>query len=147
MLNKLIQIWKAKDLRKNIGFVLAMLVVFRFAAHIPIPGVNVEALRDFFGQNQILGLMNIFSGGGMQNFSIVMMGIAPYITSSIIFQLLGMIIPKLEEMQKEEAGRRKINMYTRIATVPLAALQAFSMIRILQSAPKPIIENFLSKNR
>ena len=99
--DKLIQIWKAKDLRKNILFVLAMLVIFRIAAHIPIPGVNPEALRSFFDNNQILGLLNVFSGGSMQNFSIVMMGIAPYITASIIFQLLGMIIPKLEEMQKE----------------------------------------------
>ncbi len=135
------QIWKIKDLRKSILFVLAMLVIFRLAAHIPIPGVNVENLREFFGSNDILGLLNIFSGGGMQNFSIVMMGVAPYITSSIIFQLLGMIVPKLEEMQKEEAGRQKINMYTRIATVPLAILQSYSMIKLLQQSPKPIIED------
>ncbi|MCK4554153.1 preprotein translocase subunit SecY [Candidatus Parcubacteria bacterium] len=139
MLNKLIQIWKAKDLRKNIGFVLIMLVIFRFAAHIPIPGVNVEALKEFFGSNQILGLMNIFSGGGMQNFSIVMMGIAPYITSSIIFQLLGMIVPKLEEMQKDEAGRQKINMWTRWATVPLAALQSYGMITLLRRSSTEIL--------
>jgi len=144
MLNKLIQIWKAKDLRKNIGFVLAMLVIFRFAAHIPIPGVNVEALREFFGSNQILGLMNIFSGGGMQNFSIVMMGIAPYITSSIIFQLLGMIVPKLEEMQKDEAGRQKINMWTRWATVPLAALQSYGMITLLRRSSTEILGDISS---
>ncbi|MEA3463576.1 MAG: preprotein translocase subunit SecY [Patescibacteria group bacterium] len=144
MLNKLIQIWKAKDLRKNIGFVLIMLVIFRFAAHIPIPGVNVEALREFFGSNQILGLMNIFSGGGMQNFSIVMMGIAPYITSSIIFQLLGMIVPKLEEMQKDEAGRQKINMWTRWATVPLAALQSYGMITLLRRSSTEILGDISS---
>ncbi len=144
MLNKLIQIWKAKDLRKNIGFVLVMLVIFRFAAHIPIPGVNVEALQDLFGQNQILGLMNIFSGGGMQNFSIVMMGIAPYITSSIIFQLLGMIVPKLEEMQKDEAGRQKINMWTRWATVPLAALQSYGMITLLTRSSTEILGDISS---
>lgn len=136
------QIWKLKDLRKKILFVLAMLVIFRVAAHIPIPGINVQNLREFFGSNQILGLLNIFSGGGMQNFSIVMMGIAPYITASIIFQLLAMIIPKLEEMNKEPAGRQKINMYTRISTVPLAILQAYGMITLLQQSPKPIIENF-----
>ncbi|MFH1822399.1 MAG: preprotein translocase subunit SecY [Patescibacteria group bacterium] len=132
MWDKVLQIWKARDLRKKILFVLAMLVIFRLAAHIPIPGVNIEALQDFFGSNQILGLLNIFSGGGMQNFSIVMMGVAPYITSSIIFQLLAMIIPKLEEMQKEEAGRQKINMWTRFVTVPLAAMQSYAMITLLR---------------
>lgn len=141
MWEKLIQIWKIKDLRNSILFVLAMLVIFRLAAHIPIPGVNIENLREFFSSNEILGLMNIFSGGGMQNFSIVMMGVAPYITASIIFQLLAMIIPKLEEMNKEESGRRKINMYTRISTVPLAMLQSYGMIRLLQQSSKPIIED------
>ena len=91
MWEKLKQIWKIKDLRNRILFVLAMLVIFRFAAQIPIPGVDAEALQDLFASNQMLGLINVFSGGSMQNFSIVMMGIAPYITSSIIFQLLGMI--------------------------------------------------------
>lgn len=138
-LNKIFQIWKAKDLRKNILFVLAMLVIFRIAAHIPIPGVNPEALRSFFANNQILGLLNVFSGGSMQNFSIVMMGIAPYITASIIFQLLAMIIPKLEEMQKEESGRKKINMWTRWLTVPMAALQAFGMITILRRGSQDIL--------
>lgn len=139
MLNKILQIWKIKDLRKNILFVLAMLVIFRFAAHIPIPGVDTEALRDFFGSNQVLGLLNMFSGGGMQNFSIVMMGIAPYITSSIIFQMLGMIVPKLEEMQKEEQGRQKINMWTRWLTVPLASMQAYGMITLLNRSSYDIM--------
>ena len=139
MLDKIIQIWKAKDLRKNILFVLGMLVIFRMAAHIPVPGVDVTALRDFFSSNQILGLLNIFSGGSMKNFSIVMMGVAPYITSSIIFQLLGMIVPKLEEMQKEEAGRQKINMWTRWLTVPLAALQSFGMITLLRRSATNVI--------
>lgn len=137
--DKLIQIWKAKDLRKNILFVLSMLVIFRLFAHIPIPGINVEALREFFASNQILGLLNIFSGGGMKNFSIVMMGVAPYITSSIIFQLLAMIIPKLEEMQKDEAGRQKINMWTRWLTVPLAAMQSFGMITLLRRSSANIL--------
>jgi len=139
MLNKLLQIWKAKDLRKNIGFVLAMLVIFRMAAHIPIPGVNIAALQEFFGSNQILGLLNIFSGGGMQNFSVVMMGVTPYITSSIIFQLLAMIVPKLEEMQKEEAGRQKINMWTRWLTVPLAMTQSYGMITLLRRSSFDIL--------
>ena len=142
--DKLIQIWKAKDLRNNLLFVLAMLVIFRLAAHVPVPGVNAEALKELFSSNQILGLLNIFSGGSMQNFSIVMMGVAPYITSSIIFQLLAMIVPKLEQMQKEEAGRQKINMWTRWLTVPLAALQAFGMITILRRSPAGILGDVTS---
>lgn len=141
MWEKISQIWKVKDLRNKILYVLGLLVVFRLAAHIPIPGINAENLKDFFSSNQILGLMNIFSGGGMQNFSVVMMGVAPYITSSIIFQLLAMIVPKLEEMTKEEAGKKKITMYTRLATVPLSFLQAYGMIAILRQSANPIIED------
>ncbi len=141
MFDKIEQIWKARDLRNSLLFVLGMLAIFRLAAHIPIPGVNELALKNLFASNQILGLMNLFSGGGMETFSIVMMGVAPYITSSIIFQLLGMIIPAVEEMQKEEAGRQKINMWTRYATVPLAALQAYGMITLLQRGAAGILNN------
>ncbi len=141
MLKKLIQIWKIRDLRNSLLFVLTMLVIFRLAAHIPIPGVNSGALKNIFEGNQVLGLMNLFSGGGMQNFSIVMMGIAPYITSSIIFQLLGMVIPKLEEMQKEEAGRQKISTWTRWLTVPLAMSQSYGMISILRRSSQDILGN------
>ncbi|MBU0637112.1 MAG: preprotein translocase subunit SecY [Patescibacteria group bacterium] len=139
MIKKLEQILKAHDLRNSLLFILGMLAIFRLAAHIPIPGVDAVALRNFFSSNQVLGLMNIFSGGGMENFSIVMMGVAPYITSSIIFQLLGMIIPKLEEMNKEEAGRQQINMWTRWLTVPLAALQAYGMITLLRRSSSAIL--------
>lgn len=141
MMEKIIQIWKAKDLRNKILFVLSMLVIFRLAAHIPVPGVNAEALRELFASNQVLGLLNIFSGGSMENFSIVMMGVGPYITASIIFQLLGMIVPKLEEMQKEEQGRQKINMWTRWLTVPLGALQAFGMITLLRRSSAGIVSD------
>jgi preprotein translocase subunit SecY len=139
VIQKLEQIWKAKDLRENLLFVLAMLVIFRFAAHIPIPGIDVVALQRLFNSNQLLGLMNLFSGGGMENFSIVMMGVAPYITSSIIFQLLTMIVPSLEEMNKEEYGRQKINTWTRWLTVPLAALQAYSMITLLTRSSSGVV--------
>jgi preprotein translocase subunit SecY len=140
MFQTLARIWKTKDLRNSILFVLAMLVVFRIAAHIPIPGVNTENLRAFFGQNQILGLINVFSGGSMENFSIVALGVGPYITSSIIFQLLAMIFPRLEELQKEgTSGQEKINQYTRLATVPLALLQAYGMIAILRQSPAQIV--------
>ncbi len=141
MWEKISQIWKVREIRNNLLYILALLVVFRFAAHIPIPGVNAENLKQFFSSNQILGLLNLFSGGGMENFSIVMLGVAPYITSSIIFQLLAMIVPKLEEMMKEEAGRKKVNAYTRWATVPLAILQAYAMINLLLRSSQPIIQD------
>jgi preprotein translocase subunit SecY len=140
MFEKIEQIWKAKDLRNSILFVLAMLVVFRLAAHIPIPGVDIANLRNFFDNNQALNFMNVFAGGGMENFSIMMMGVAPYITSSIIFQLLAMMVPKMEEMQKEESGRQKINMWTRYLTVPLAALQAFGMIALLRQSKAIVLQ-------
>jgi len=141
MFNKIVQIWKVKELRNNILFILGMLTVFRIAAHIPVPGVDTAALQNFFASNQVLGLLNVFSGGSMDNFSIVMMGIGPYITASIIFQLLGMIVPSLEEMQKEEAGRAKINMWTRWLTVPLAAMQAFGMITLLRRSSTQILSD------
>ncbi|MCR4280263.1 MAG: preprotein translocase subunit SecY, partial [Candidatus Komeilibacteria bacterium] len=120
---KLTQIWKARDIRQDILFVLGMLIVFRIAAHIPIPGVDASGLADLFANNQLLGLINIFSGGGLENFSVVMLGVAPYITASIILQLLTMIVPALERMSKEgEQGRHKINNYTRWLTIPLAVL-------------------------
>ena len=134
MFEKLARVWKVKELRNSILFVLAMLAVFRLFAHIPIPGIDASNLRSFFSNNPLLGFVNIFSGGGMERFSVVMMGIGPYITSSIIFQLLAMIVPKLEEMQKEEAGRQKINMWTRWATVPLAIVQAFGMLALLRQS-------------
>ncbi len=141
MFDKITKIWKIRDLRNNIIFVLLMLVVFRLFSHIPVPGVNMSALRDIFSSNQFLGMLNVFSGGSMDNFSIVMMGIAPYITSSIIFQLLGMIIPKLEEMQKEESGRQKINTWTRLGTVPLAMVQAYGMINLLNRSGSGILSS------
>ena len=133
IVEKIRQIWKTKDLRKNIIFVFLMLVIFRFLAHLPIPGISTQGLKEFFASNQILGLLNIFSGGGLENFSVVMLGVGPYITASIIMQLLTMIVPALEAMQKEgEAGQRRINQYTRLITVPLAALNAYGFINLLQ---------------
>src|SRR6056297_4314640 len=141
MFEKLAQIWKAKDLRNKIIFVLLMLVVFRVGANIPLPGVYPEALKELFASNQILGMMNLFSGGVMHNFSVVMMGVAPYITSSIIFELLPMVIPQLEEMKKVEQGRQKITMWTRWITVPLAALQSFGMITLIQKTSPGVLQN------
>ncbi|HSD12728.1 MAG TPA: preprotein translocase subunit SecY [Patescibacteria group bacterium] len=140
MMKAIRQIWKTPELRNSILFTIAMLVVFRIASHIPVPGVNAANLRAFFAQNQVLGLVNLFSGGALRNFSVVALGVGPYITASIIFQLLAMIIPSLEEMQKEgESGQQRINQYTRIATVPLAMLQAYGMITLLRQSQQPII--------
>ncbi len=130
-MNTLIRIWKTTEVRNAILFVLAMLVIFRAAAHIPVPGIDAAALQNVFAGNQFFGLLNIFSGGTLENFSVVAMGVIPYITSSIIFQLLGMIIPQLEEMQKEEQGRQKINQWTRLLTVPLAVIQSYGIILLL----------------
>ena len=140
MWDKIQQIWKIKDIRNKILYVLGMLVLFRLVAHIPIPGVNLANLRQFLAGNQIFGLLDVFSGGTMKNFSIVMLGVGPYITSSIIFQLLTMIVPKLEELSKEgESGQQKINTYTRLLTVPLAFFQAYAMVKLLNNSALPII--------
>ena len=134
-MNKISLIWKTKSLRNKIFIVLALLIVTRILAHIPIPGVSVGNLQAFFEQNQFLNLLDIFSGGGLTNFSIAMLGVGPYITASIIMQLLTIIIPSLGELQKEsgEAGREKINRYTRYLTIALAPLQAYGTIKLLLS--------------
>lgn len=140
MWNRFLRIWKIKELRNSILFVLAMLVIFRLVAHIPIPGIDPAGLRQFLQGNQILGLLNVFSGGTLENFSIAMLGVAPYITSAIIFQLLVLIVPQLEELQKEgEAGQQKISMYTRWSSIPLAILQGFALIRLLSSTQVGIL--------
>jgi preprotein translocase subunit SecY len=128
-------IWKTKDLRWKIGMVIALLLITRVLVHIPIPGINASGLAAFFQGNQFLNLLDIFSGGGLTNFSIAMLGVGPYITASIIMQLLTMIVPSMKELQQEsgEAGRQKINQYTRFLTIPLAALSGFGTIRLLQS--------------
>ncbi len=133
--DKIVAILKARDLRNKILFVLAMMVVFRLVAAIPIPGIDAQKLAAFFHQNQFFGLMNIFTGGALQHFSVVMLGIGPYITATIIMQLLTLVFPRLEEMYKEEgeAGQRKFNQYARILTVPLAILQSFAMIKLLEN--------------
>ncbi|MBI4709118.1 MAG: preprotein translocase subunit SecY [Candidatus Portnoybacteria bacterium] len=135
MWQKVIQIFKIADLRKKVIFVLGVFVVSRILANIPVPGIDVSRLRGFFEGNQLFGLLNIFTGGAMSNFSIAMLGLGPYITALIIMQLLTMIFPALEAMYKEEgeAGRRKFNQYARLLTIPLAALQSYAMISILKS--------------
>jgi len=131
---KIIQVFKIRDLRKKILFVLGIFAVFRIMANIPMPGINAQNLKNFFEQFQMFGLLNMFTGGALDNLSIVMLGLGPYITAVIIFQLLTMIFPQLEKMYKEEgeAGRKKFNQYCRIGTVPLAALQGYGMLTLFQ---------------
>ncbi len=126
--------WKIPELRKKLLFTLAIFVIFRFAAHIPVPGVDVNALKELFSRSQLLGLLDIFSGGTLANFSIMALGLNPYINASIVFQLLTMVIPKLEALSKEgEGGREKINQYTRMVAVPLAAFQSLGMYALLKN--------------
>lgn len=126
--------FRTPEVRKKILFTLGIFLVFRIFAHIPVAGVNVAQLKNLFAENQFLGLLDIFSGGTLANFSIMALGLNPYINASIILQLLTLVFPKLEEMQKEgEQGRKKINQYTRFLTVPLAVLQAIGMYALLRS--------------
>lgn len=133
--SKLGLVFKDSTLRKRILFVFIALALFRLLAVIPIPGVDVFQLEQFFAGNQFLGLLNIFSGGGLSNLSIVMLGVAPYITSSIIMQLLTIMSPKLKAIYQEEgeAGRRKFSQYSRLITIPLAFLQGFAFLTLLTS--------------
>lgn len=140
MWEKISLVWKIKEVRIKILFVLAMLLIFRVAAHIPVPGVNLTALRSLFEGNQFLGLLNVFSGGSYDTFSVVMLGVGPYITASIVFQLLTMIVPALEKIQKEgERGQQRINQWTRYLSVPLAALQGFGTISLIRRSSATIL--------
>lgn len=125
---------KDPSLRKRILFIIGALLLFRVFATIPIPGVDTFQLEQFFANNQFLGLLNIFSGGGLSNLSIVMLGVAPYITASIIMQLLTIMSPKLKTLYQEEGevGRKKFSQYSRLLTVPLAFVQGFGFLVLLQ---------------
>lgn len=123
-------------IRRRIFFTMAALVIFRALATIPVPGVNTDKLGAFFAENQFFGLLNVFSGGGLSNLSIVMLGVGPYITASIIMQLLTIMFPRLKAMYQEEGevGRKKFTQISRMITVPLAFIQSFAFLRLLQSS-------------
>ncbi len=135
MIEKVIQLFRIKDLRNRIFFVLALLAVFRLLATIPVPGVDLIRLKSFFEGNQLFGLLNIFSGGALSNLSIVMLGVGPYITASIIMQLLTMLVPALKELYNEEgeSGRQKFNQYTRYLTVPMAFFSGYGLLVLLKN--------------
>jgi preprotein translocase subunit SecY len=135
MLEALRNAFRLRDVRQRLLFTLGMLVVLRLMAHVPLPNVDPAALKQVFEQNQLLGLFDLFSGGAMSNFSVLALGVYPYITANIIIQLLTPLIPALEELSKEgEAGRNKINQYQYFLTIPLAALQAYTQAQLLSSS-------------
>src|SRR5437667_1983853 len=130
-------IFKIPDLRKRILFTLMMLAIYRLGGHIPTPGIDVHRLEAYFQQNQgtLFGFIDLFSGGMFRRLTIFALGIMPYITSSIILQLLTVVVPTLEKLQKEgELGRRKITQWTRYLTVALALMQSFGIAAALQGA-------------
>lgn len=134
IINKIKRIFDNQELRKKFLFTGLVFVFFRLLAHIPVPAVDLQQLQAIFAQSQFLNLLNVFSGGTLSRFSIVAVGINPYITASIIMQLGGMVFPQLKEMQKDgESGRARLNQYTRLLSVPLAVVQSISIIALLNS--------------
>ena len=134
-LRTILKIFEVKDLRRKILFTAFIFLIFRIFAHIPVPGVDVASLKRLFAESQLLSLLDIFSGGTLANFSVMSLGLNPYINASIIMQLLQLVFPKLEELAKEgESGREKINQYTRYLTVPLTTIQAFGMYILLRNS-------------
>ncbi len=133
--NKIKLIWTDTTLRKRVLFVFVALVVFRLLATIPIPGIDTQSLERFLSNNQFFGILNIFSGGGLSNLSILMLGVGPYITGSIIMQLLTIMVPALKKIYSEEgeSGRKRFTQYSRMLTVPLATLQGFALLTILEN--------------
>ncbi len=129
-----LEAFKTPIFRKKLIFTVVILITFRLIAHIPVPGINLALLQQFFSQNQLLSLLDIFSGGTLANFSITALGLSPYISASVMMQLLALVVPSIEELQKEgEYGRAKINQYTRIATIPFAIINSLGMYAILRS--------------
>jgi preprotein translocase subunit SecY len=132
---KIINLLRSKDLRKRVFIILILLGIFRLTANIPLPGVDIARIKNLLQANQYLGLLNIFTGNTLQNFSIALLGLGPYITAVIIMQLLTLVYPRLKEMYYEEGeiGRAKFNQYARILTVPLCILQAFGFLKFLET--------------
>jgi preprotein translocase subunit SecY len=134
LIQALFDAFSLPDLRRRLLFTIGMLVVFRFIAHVPLPGVDLAALQQLFEQNQLLGMLDLFSGGAMRNFSVAAMGVYPYITASIVMQLLVPVIPALRNLSQEgEAGRSRVNQFTHWLTVPLAALQGYAQLALMRS--------------
>ena len=134
MFDSLLNAFRAPDIRRRILYVLAILIVFRFLAHVPVPGVDKAQLANFISQNAIFGVLDLLSGGGLSSFSIIALGVNPYINASIIMQLMTGVIPSLTALSREgEYGRNKINQYTRYLAVPMALLQSYGFLALLNS--------------
>ncbi|MFZ1721843.1 MAG: preprotein translocase subunit SecY, partial [Microgenomates group bacterium] len=134
MIQTLQKLYQTHELRRKLLFTLGAFFVFRFLAHIPLPSINLDQLQILFNSNQLLNLLNVFSGGTLANFSVAAVGISPYITASIIMQLGGMVIPQIKELQKDgESGRERLNQYTRLLSVPLAIVQSISVLALLRT--------------
>jgi len=146
MFKQIQQIWNSKDLRNKILFTIGIIFVVRLLAQITIPGANVEIIKGIFASNQLLGAFSLLTGGGASHFSIILMGLSPYINASIIIQLLTVIVPSLENLSKEgESGRRKLNQYTRWLSLPIGFVQSYGMLALLNSqASVPIVPNITS---
>ncbi len=128
------KLFSTREVRKKVLFTAGIFLIFRLLAHIPVPGVDISQLQTFFASSQLLNVLNIFAGGTLANFSVMAVGINPYITASIIVQVAGMIIPALKEMQKDgESGREKLNQYTRMLAVPVAVVQSITVLTLLRS--------------
>ena len=133
LLQAMLDAFSLPDLRRRILITLGILVIFRFVAHVPLPGVDLSALDNLFQRNALLGMLDLFSGGAMRRLSVAAMGVYPYITASIIMMLLVPVIPKLQALSQEgEAGKNKINLFTHWATVPLAAVSGYGQLVFLQ---------------
>ena len=145
--NKIKLVWVDITLRKRVLFVLFSLIVFMLLSNIPIPSVDPVALSQFLSNNDFFGILNIFSGGGLSRLSIVMLGVGPYITSSIIMQLLTIMVPALKKIYHEEgeAGRKRFTQYSRLLTIPLAAIQGYTLLAILES--QSILTNLTAFDR
>src|SRR5579872_940774 len=142
LLEAFTNVFRVPDLRKRLLFALALLAVYRLGGHIPTPGIDTNKLEQFFQQNQgtLFGYLDVFSGGSFRRLTIFALGIMPYITSSIILQLLTVVVPTLERLQKEgELGRRKITQWTRYLTVILAIIQSFGIAMALQGAQQGFV--------
>lgn len=127
-------IFKTPEVRQKILFTLGILLIYRALAHLPVPGVDLSTLKALFNSNQFLGFLNLFSGGALSNFSVLALGLNPYINASIIMQLLSMVFPKVEALSKEgEAGQRQLNRYTRFLTVPMALVNGVAIYALLRS--------------
>jgi preprotein translocase subunit SecY len=140
MIESLLNAFRAPDIRRRILFVAGILIIFRFLSHVPVPGANAQSLQALFNGNQLLGLLDLFSGGGLSRFSIVGLGVNPYINASIIIQLMTGVIPRLQQLSREgEYGRNKINQYTRYLAVPLALLQSYGFLAVLHGSNPPVL--------